>query len=705
VPKAITSAAVSVGGAAKDALADTPFGEYAHGIEAGADQFNAAGKTLLGYETMPEVDPQARAEAQAATATMSKWSATGEDPRVTGALGRTIFGPVKALSILAAATPAVGPWGAAALYGGTEGRETYQQDVASGIDPTTAKEHSALTGTLNAAGALIPGMGGSLPGKIAAGIGANVGLDVAGRAASSAVLRANGYTAQADQQKIFDGQSLMADVILGAAFGLHSHLTEGVKPAQVNPADVDTSAAVLAQSHFDRSAPGIPTDPAVANAHVRVMSEALDSLANGDTPNVSAEDARTIAEGTLPDPVHTWDDTSAPAGFVRMFHGAYDGGEPNTGGSRWFATTPEYAAGYGAGGRNVWYVDVPTGHPALTALVDDFDVANGFRQRYGNSELPEELAKQAKPYRPTNVLVEAAHAELPGFTDAVAPIRYIEPPEFIDTRGSAIFHGTSREIPGDSPSDEYAMSGDNRNIFGQGFYTTDAADVAAGYMRKGKGDSPTLYRVREKPGANLYDMESPLTPETRQLAHDIFGDLTPSEDIDGKPIENMRALFNEFRADSQNNGLSRDEVQGYFDSFRTELEKKGFNGLAHIGGKTGKGVGPHQVRIYWNPEKHVSLARDELSNYKQKPTGKPLGPLPPDAEGKPAPAQFDSMTQQRIDHLTSHYGDLQVTREDGSVGTVSQIAREMQGQMADADAMSQAHEAAAACFLRSGGAA
>ncbi|HXD38562.1 MAG TPA: hypothetical protein VN624_18035, partial [Rhodanobacter sp.] len=310
VPKALTAAAGAVGGLAKDTLSNTPIGESVGNAIGSIDALNSSAKQLLGYETMPEFDPQARASANAATAVMSKWAATGEDPRITGALGRTVFGPVKALGIIAGATPVVGPWGAAALYGSTEAHDSYQTDIAAGIDPTTATEKAAVAGAVGFGGAAIPIVGKTLLGKVASGIAGNVGLDIAGRTASWGVLKANGYDAQADQQKIFDGQSIMADIIMGAAFGAHSHLTEGasIKPSEVNPADVDTSAAVLAQGQFEHSAPGVPVDPATANTHVRVMSEALDSVANGDTPNVSADDARTLSEGTLPDPIH---DTAA----------------------------------------------------------------------------------------------------------------------------------------------------------------------------------------------------------------------------------------------------------------------------------------------------------------------------------------------------------------------------------------------------------
>ena len=62
-----------------------------------------------------------------------------------------------------------------------------------------------------------------------------------------------------------------------------------------------------------------------------------------------------------------------------------------------------------------------------------------------------------------------------------------------DTRGQGQqYHGTSTEL---GKLGEGYDSYSNMNIYGQGFYTTDALDVAGGYSKKGKGGNPTRYRV------------------------------------------------------------------------------------------------------------------------------------------------------------------------------------------------------------------
>lgn len=48
-------------------------------------------------------------------------------------------------------------------------------------------------------------------------------------------------------------------------------------------------------------------------------------------------------------------------GFVRMYHGAAPGALGGHTGSLWFSRSPDYAKNFGAGGKEVWYVDVPEG--------------------------------------------------------------------------------------------------------------------------------------------------------------------------------------------------------------------------------------------------------------------------------------------------------------------------------------------------------
>lgn len=63
-------------------------------------------------------------------------------------------------------------------------------------------------------------------------------------------------------------------------------------------------SALVTEDHYNRSAPGIPTEPDVANAHAQTMADALRSMADGDLPDVQPDVAQKIVDGVLPDPIH-----------------------------------------------------------------------------------------------------------------------------------------------------------------------------------------------------------------------------------------------------------------------------------------------------------------------------------------------------------------------------------------------------------------
>lgn len=581
----------------------------------------------LGKGIQEMMSPQDKEKAHAAAQIVGEWGATGQDPRVTGSVGRILTGTSEGLTI-GGTGALVGPWGAAALLGTTEAHASYKEGLKQGLSPGASEDQAALTGLFSAAGALVPmKFGKTALTSILGGSATNLALGATQRGLTAAALEADGFPEQAKQYRIFDGEAMAADAILGGAFGAMGHFTHPDSSRTTNPADVDAALAVSAEDHFNRSAPGIPTDPATATLHASTMADAIHSLANGELPDVPPEHAQEIVDNVIPDPVQS---LAAPV-------------------------PPEYT--------------------------------------------------------------------------------------YTETRGTDDrFHGTSKAMPGDMPNNDYAMSGDNRNIFGQGFYTTDAADVAHGYMKKGRGGEPVLYRVKERPGVKLYDMEKPLTPEIKTLAQDIFGDYLPQETVDGTPINNLREMYNEFRAESQNNGLSRDDVQGYFDSFRYELEKLGYNGFRHIGGAGSEKYAPHDVRIYWTPEDHLDVSRANLGDYRKIKTPEKPSPLheaaledvpgyaeaaadvprvklppeespPPRAEpepkaagesAQPADVPLDPYHQDQLDHLVHNYGDAPYLTDDGREVTIRQMADELQQQRNEAKKFAALHEIAAACAVRNG---
>lgn len=233
---------------------------------------------------------------------VSDWAATGQDPRDTGAIGRILAGTSENLAIGAAGAVAGGPWGAAALLGGTQGYADFQQNKKDGMDDNTAMEKAGLTGGMSAASAFIPmKFGNNIVSSIAGGAAINAVTGAASRAGTAAILDANGYHDMASQYRVFDGEAMASDVILGAAFGAHGHV---FGHGAALPADVDAALATSSEDHFNRSSPGVATTPDVANTHVDLMRTSIDALAKGDEPDVPAPLAQKMVDGTLPDPTH-----------------------------------------------------------------------------------------------------------------------------------------------------------------------------------------------------------------------------------------------------------------------------------------------------------------------------------------------------------------------------------------------------------------
>lgn len=206
----------------------------------------------------------------------------------------------------------------------------------------------------------------------------------------------------------------------------------------------------------------------------------------------------------------------------------------------------------------------------------------------------------------------------------------------LETReGGQQFHGTPSRIE----QLEKDFDGSVRNIYGQGLYTTDALDIADGYSKARKQGQknkiPTVYLVIEKTPQKLYNAEKPILEFKQWFASDAvsyletlkketpdktdpqtrkkYKDITQKEYLDrnmgiiGELLyksngpKNLRKLYDSIVDYAEDDGLRAYEVQEYFDEIRSILEKKGYQGLSHIGGlQTGRK--PHKVNIYWNPE-------------------------------------------------------------------------------------------------------
>ena len=196
----------------------------------------------------------------------------------------------------------------------------------------------------------------------------------------------------------------------------------------------------------------------------------------------------------------------------------------------------------------------------------------------------------------------------PGITENGQQVIKKNGQAFANTRGLGYyFHGTSAPIS--SLSDEVWTS---LNIYGQGLYTTEAVDIADGYMKKGRGEDPALYRASIPENLPLYDLDQPMTAEVASMAEEILDDLYPGDLESGS----LGEVMDEARVDSSAQMIPADEVQGMFDSIRYNLEQMGYHGYTHVGGRKTNNPN-HQVRIYWTPSQDgVSLQREDLQKYR-----------------------------------------------------------------------------------------
>lgn len=441
---------------------------------------------------------------------------------------------------------------------------------------------------------------------------------------------------------------------------------------------VDAARVVLLAERRAAANPGAPDNLRAMDQHEAALTRAEDQIAAGEAVQV-ADVAPVPRVPTVETPeFRAWfggsrvvDEAGQP---LVMFHGttADFGGFKD--GDNWFSSVPADANLYGglnSQGANIIPVFLQMRNPrivdgagmttrqiqdAVSLLRADEDgllvMDNGriqwaitandgqqIKSAIGNSGAfdPTTGSLTDSPYATWADQITAAIREMQARTDAptAAPVQAADAPPpaptlpadtrptitnkagqvFIDTRGTGErLHGTGKPI--DALSNDYALNGDARNIYGQGFYTTDAADIAAGYMKKG-GRNAALYTVTVRDGVKLYDMEQPMSPEVVQIARDNMGeDYFPTENAEtGAPINTLRGVYDEYRAESRGNDISQSEVQEVFDGIRYRLEQLGYGGFQHLGGTATKNPA-HTVQIFWNPEQDVSIRPISLDQFK-----------------------------------------------------------------------------------------
>ena len=191
-----------------------------------------------------------------------------------------------------------------------------------------------------------------------------------------------------------------------------------------------------------------------------------------------------------------------------------------------------------------------------------------------------------------------------------------------DTRGqNEFYHGAASEI-NLVEGGEFGKAVEN--LYGDGFYVTEDLVTAAKYQKKNrvKGKKPTgiVYKVTEKQPVNFFDLDAPATPERIDQLRKIFDvDAYDEVDIIDRALDNVGSnasiaqIYDEIKLISNANDLSANTTADLFSSFTEELQREGFGGLTHQGGKkAGKGKRLHQVRIYFDPANSLDINKVDL---------------------------------------------------------------------------------------------
>ncbi|HHD7205111.1 TPA: hypothetical protein ACNOH0_000941 [Enterobacter hormaechei] len=133
--------------------------------------------------------------------------------------------------------------GAATAFSSTY-EQSYQDFKGKGVDESTARNLATQQSLFNAAGMALPAaVGTTLATRIASGVAINTGFGGLNRYSVGETLEEKGYTEMAKQYRVFDGQAMLVDAVLGGAFGGAHHLAARNADA---PPPADTEAPIPA---------------------------------------------------------------------------------------------------------------------------------------------------------------------------------------------------------------------------------------------------------------------------------------------------------------------------------------------------------------------------------------------------------------------------------------------------------------------------
>lgn len=205
------------------------------------------------------------------------------DVETTGKAGQILFGLGQYFPALAGAmvNPVLGT-GVAQQISQTA---TTEELTGKGVSQQDAEDIALPKSFVDAAGFLLPAaVGGRLVTRIASGAGINMAAGAASREVTNLMLQDKSYAAVAEQYKAWDGEAMVVDGILGAAFGGIHHLT-----SRVNDATTDMADPIPMESEQTRQS-GIDSDQETASGSEADIAQEVSGLATtGDVSSAVDE--------------------------------------------------------------------------------------------------------------------------------------------------------------------------------------------------------------------------------------------------------------------------------------------------------------------------------------------------------------------------------------------------------------------------------
>lgn len=268
--------------------------EAAATVEAGFNNMLIGGMDAAADLLLPEPrndgDPDVAAgerslQAEQARANAELIGQLRPSAQTTGLAGQILGELAAVVPRTAGGFAAGGPLGGALAAGAPAGYSGTVLAEADGVDPRTAVQKGLIDAATYGVGALLPAariFRAAAP-DVAATVGANVGLGMAARGGTAALLESRGYTQQAQQYRALDGTAMAIDALLGGAFwGLGRAMTRAASPETIDAALAGNNG--LHAQHG--TAPGAPVDPRSSAAHQSALDLAIEQMARGEPVSV-----------------------------------------------------------------------------------------------------------------------------------------------------------------------------------------------------------------------------------------------------------------------------------------------------------------------------------------------------------------------------------------------------------------------------------